>query len=585
MAMKYRLLSAFLFCGLMAGIKLPAAPQDDMTAKAKAALVDALTREEKFIKVHAAESLIANGEAARVREVFQHELERNGNEPALRNGIWRVLAGAASTAGERERSVARIAAVFVDEAASDRLVALESLNKLGCKLEGKTLAAAQAYAQRPVAEAAFAWWALYLAGQEDALPHLREALGSADAIARLRAAYVLRWEKIRDAESLAALARTADQEPHDAIGYAIIVSSALVLNADSSRAGAWRAACDDVLAQGAPGDRYQVCLALQDKFERSDLAKLEALLAHPHGDVRIGAATAILAMAKRSTTGSVSKPRGLWFWGKPASPYGSTNVVGNGAAETEALETFRRWNVQRLYGSYGAMVLERADAVAAWNRKLHAAGVRSESLFSDNAAITPKGRAGLLRLVEERVVQFNRLRSDPSERFDGIALDIEPHAETEWKTATPEKRREMMEALLSTCVALREFLDKSDARDLTISAALAYWLDRLPPGGKIAWKSPPDRDEWFTRLGRTVGSISLMAYERSKAEGINEAVAWEQSHFPARTITALRVRMGVEWKTIADLQRVLPQVEADAPAGIDLENYELLRLAEATAKR
>jgi hypothetical protein len=278
-----------------------------------------------------------------------------------------------------------------------------------------------------------------------------------------------------------------------------------------------------------------------------------------------------------------AKPRGLWFWGKPASPYGSTNVVGNAAAETDALAAFHRWRIGRLYGNYAAMAVDRPNALAAWHRRLHAAGMRSESLFSDNGALTSAGRENLLRLVDERVVQFNRTRTDATERFDGIALDIEPHATPQWKAATPETRRQMLEEFLTTCTALRDFLDGHDARELTINAALAYWLDRLPPEGKIGWKSPADRDDWFTRLARAVSSVSLMAYERTQPDAIVDAVAWERAHFPGQTITALRARLGVEWKSLNDLERVLPAVEAGTAVGIDLENYELLRLAEAAA--
>ena len=269
--------------------------------------------------------------------------------------------------------------------------------------------------------------------------------------------------------------------------------------------------------------------------------------------------------------------RGLWFWGKPASAHGAVNVVGDAAAETEALATFARWKVRRLYGSYAALPIERPAAIAAWNRRLHAADVRSESLFSDNAAIAASGRAGLLRLVGERVLQFNRAH-DAAERFDGIALDIEPHATPQWKTAPPAQRRAMLEEFLVTCEALRTYLDQHDARTMTISAALAYWLDSLPPKGP-GWRSSEDRDAWFTRLGRSVPTISLMAYERSRPEAILEATAWERSRFPGRPVTALRARMGQEWKTLADLQRVLPEVEK-VTGGVDLENYELLRMAE-----
>ena len=277
------------------------------------------------------------------------------------------------------------------------------------------------------------------------------------------------------------------------------------------------------------------------------------------------------------------KPRGLWFWSKPASVYGTMQVVGDPARETEALATFARWNIRRVYGSYGALPVEATAKVAAWNRRLHAAGVSSESLFSEGSALTREGRAVFLRQIDERVLAFNAARTDPAERFDGIALDIEPHALPRWKSETAAGRRALLEDYVAVCGALRAQLDTHGGRDLAISAALAYWLDRLPPDGRVAWRSAADRDDWFARLGRPLAVISLMAYERNAAPAILEATAWERENFPGRVVTALRARLGVEWQSLDDLRRVLPAVEAASPVGVDLENYELLRLAEAAS--
>lgn len=281
---------------------------------------------------------------------------------------------------------------------------------------------------------------------------------------------------------------------------------------------------------------------------------------------------------------SPPKPRGLWFWSKAGSPYGSVNVVGDPAREAEALATLARWNIRRLYGSYGALPMEAPARIAAWNRRLRLAGIRSDALFSDSGALSGSGRERFLRDVEERVLAFNAARADPRERFDGIALDVEPHALPVWKTTTGEGRRALLEELLAMCGALRERLDARGGRELSLSAALPYWLDRLPPEGRVTWRSAADRDDWFARLGKCVPAISLMAYERSAPAAILDAVAWERAHFSGTAITALRARLGVEWQTLSDLARVLPEVEAASPLGIDLENYELLRRAEQPAR-
>ncbi len=284
-----------------------------------------------------------------------------------------------------------------------------------------------------------------------------------------------------------------------------------------------------------------------------------------------------------ATAEPAAKPRGLWFWSKAASPHGAVNVVGDAPREAEAMATFGRWNIRRLYGSYGALPVTAPERVAAWNRRLHEAGIRSESLFADGAVLAPERRAAFLQQVDARVLAFNASRPVARERFDGIALDIEPHALPRWKTATGEGRRALLEDYLSLCAALRAHLDTHGGRELALSVALAYWLDRLPPEGRVAWRSTADRDDWFARLGRCVAMISLMAYERNSVAAILDATAWERANLPGRVVTALRARLGVEWQTLADLRRVLPAVEAGSALGVDLENYELLRLAEGAA--
>lgn len=296
----------------------------------------------------------------------------------------------------------------------------------------------------------------------------------------------------------------------------------------------------------------------------------------------VGAMVVCFACIAAGAETAAVPARGLWFWAKPSSPQGAVNVVGDASREAEALATFERWHVRRIYGSYSALPVEVPARVAAWNRRLHAQGIHSASLFSDGGALTPTGRAAFLLQVEARLLAFNAAQADAAARFDSIALDIEPHAQPRWKSATPTEKRALLEDLLTTCTALRSHLDTHGGHALPVAAALAYWLDRLPAeGGSIGWTSAADRDDWFVRLGRSVAQISLMAYERPAPAAILDATAWERVHFSGRVITALRARLGGEWRGLADLQRVLPAVEADSPPGIDLENYELLRLAEA----
>src|SRR5688572_14183357 len=108
-----------------------------LALRAHATLIDVLERDEKFIKVHAAEILNSRGEKERVRPIFERELELNRTVPGYRVGIWRVLAGAARNRQERAEWIARIEAAFMDVTAADRIGAVESLGKLGHRVDGE----------------------------------------------------------------------------------------------------------------------------------------------------------------------------------------------------------------------------------------------------------------------------------------------------------------------------------------------------------------------------------------------------------------------------------------------------------------
>ncbi len=123
-----------------------------------------------------------------------------------------------------------------------------------------------------------------------------------DPIARLRAAYVLRWLNINDSATRAAVARTAERELSTAIGYTIILGAAVTLDADPARTPARVTALEQIVASGATGARYDACQTLMRRYTVADLPKLAPLLDHYEGDARIGAAWAILHVTARAQT-------------------------------------------------------------------------------------------------------------------------------------------------------------------------------------------------------------------------------------------------------------------------------------------
>src|SRR5262245_58937620 len=92
---------------LLSTARLPASDavessKDELHDRAVSELQRTLKAETKFVKVHAAESLLALGYGQDVQGVFQDELKQHGEEPQYRIGVWRVLARSAHDKQQRK---------------------------------------------------------------------------------------------------------------------------------------------------------------------------------------------------------------------------------------------------------------------------------------------------------------------------------------------------------------------------------------------------------------------------------------------------------------------------------------------------
>ena len=277
----------------------PAAAVDDLARRARAVLDAVLATEKSWIKVHAAEVLVADGQAGRLHRLFLAQLAES-DASDYRVGGWRVLAATSPTAAERARWVARIEGVLLDPGAPDHSQAVESLGKLQWKIAGRTLAAVRALAATaPAADTLMPLWALAIAGEPGAPERLVAALDSTDSTVRQRAAYALRWLKPEAPTVRRALARAADREPAAAPSYAFVLGAAFVTEADPGRMAAWRSGLERVLAAGAPGARFEAAQALKQESKPGDLARVAPLLDSPESDVRVAGAAVILQVRRR----------------------------------------------------------------------------------------------------------------------------------------------------------------------------------------------------------------------------------------------------------------------------------------------
>jgi hypothetical protein len=291
-------------------------------------------------------------------------------------------------------------------------------------------------------------------------------------------------------------------------------------------------------------------------------------------------------------TGSFSmaetKNRGVWFWRDSGSQYGSDAILGSASLENETLAFLTSRGVKRVYGSYGNRPVNEMAVMAAWNAKLHAANMQSQLLLSENTWIFPVHRPSLLGLITTGVVNFNNAPGRlAAEKFDGLHLDIEPQGLPEWSGATPAQKREFLLLLRDTFAEIRSLFVNSGLPGFPVYADLPVWFDNLPAdGGSVGWLNAADRNQWFSDISASLTGITMMAFERSTYNSINNGVSWERTNVSGATVrVALEalVGSGQTWSSMPNFNAMMQTLETayGSNGAVDIQSYTQWR--EATA--
>lgn len=285
---------------------------------------------------------------------------------------------------------------------------------------------------------------------------------------------------------------------------------------------------------------------------------------------------------------AATRNRGLWFWRETGSPYGSDNIVGVPLLENQTVTFLGSKGIRRLYGSYGDRPVTAPAVIAAWNAKLQAAGMESQSLLSENTWITVANRPALLSLITTRVLNFNNAPGrTAAEKFDGLHLDIEPQALPEWSGLTPAQKRSYLLLLRDTFADVRAHLVAAGQPAFPVYADLPVWFDNLPvDGGSVGWLNASDRDQWFNDVAVPLTGITLMPFDRLTFTSINNGVMWERANVSGAVVrTGLEADIGVgqTWASVPDFNAMMETMEsAYGPGGaVDIQSYRQWREAIA----
>ena len=252
--------------------------------------------------------------------------------------------------------------------------------------------------------------------------------------------------------------------------------------------------------------------------------------------------------------------RSAWMWS--LNPYGTGTILGDPRAEDDLIDDFTLWGFDRIYTSMGSLSTLQPSVIAHWNAGLDDAGIQSQMLLGEASWVFPgSGRTSLLNTIQTRLISYNAARTDPRELIDGLHLDIEPHALSEWKNGTDTDRRDLLLLLGDTYADVRNLLDANGQSQVKIYADLPVWYDSST---SIAWVSG-ERDQWFTDIAQSLDGISMMAYERSTLSNINNGVQWEIDNFDGEVRIGLEsnaVGVGQTWPTFQALLDMADALEA-----------------------
>lgn len=290
--------------------------------KAVAELEYTLKTENKWVKVHAAEYLLALSYPDSIKEMFLQELLKYGTVPQYRIGIWRTLARASLGPEERKKWIGKIWDAFLEKNGSDRIHAAESLSKLNENLLSRNPAVADKLLTGDDQKLAdFIRWGIAVESDKpDHINQLVNALQSNSEYTRKIAAFGIRMNVPVTSEQWQALYKTALNEPDSSTASVYLVGAAYTRMPESRVPDG----CSEnlnlrlrkFLFSTDKANRYNACEAFAERGSFDDVPFLVQLLngEHPlvdeslsselvesqNADVRIAAANAILRIYRRA---------------------------------------------------------------------------------------------------------------------------------------------------------------------------------------------------------------------------------------------------------------------------------------------
>ena len=251
-----------------------------------------------------------------------------------------------------------------------------------------------------------------------------------------------------------------------------------------------------------------------------------------------------LHTSQKSTQDLPSNPsirNGIWWWTHPHHPFGAVRWLTQSSPHlwTHFLAQLHPLHIRRFYTESTPLITTHSKRLKTWHRFLHRHHKQSELLLGDPQwACHPQK---LFEVIQNQFIPFQK-SAQPKERFDGIYLDLEPHALNEsshqcpfkWDQSSSLLKQDLLYGLLYALIKVRSLLSPSER----LSVYLPFWFDQLDQETDL-WDSSLQRDFYFQCLSEQVDSMTIAGYCRSEPRQLKQVLDWELQNYPSQ------VRLGL----------------------------------------
>lgn len=281
---------------------------------------------------------------------------------------------------------------------------------------------------------------------------------------------------------------------------------------------------------------------------------------------------------------------GAFWWSLSGHPYSISSAIRSSQRRQTLLDQLTAHHISRLY-IFAQLYLKGrwAKGLRALNQTLHRHRLRSYLLMgSPSWTCDP---TELFQIVRDRLRVFQR-DSKPNERFDGVYLDIEPHALLaddarclhRWDHLTAPQKRSLLYSLLQVIIdvhALLQDLERPPSRAAStppkLLVYLPVWLDHLNTPQAV-WDSARQRDSFYQCLRSFTSEVTVAAYCRDGTPRIAQSLAVERQLLGDQLRVGLNVyhqkgsaeecqtwgHIDEVWRTADELRSLIrPRLEVD----------------------